>query len=325
MYTKKQLISSLKEGDRVEDIFVVKIKKAITPYQNGFRFQLILSDSSGKSIEYTYWGGNDEDEVKNVFDSIKEDYVVEVKGWFKVFGKKPQISTNPPDTINALKEGEYDISDFIKPAKRPIEEMVNELNEQINSIQNTDIKAILNEVFTENQDFLNKFKTHPGAIEIHHNWTGGLLQHTLEVAKICEVSRGLFPELDRDLVIAGALLHDIGKLHELGVTTRIKGTIKGQLKGHIPMGFKMLSDVMDRLKTEEMTRSKLLHIVLSHHGFNEFGSPKEPMFSEALAVYYADELSSKLTEITEFVKDSKEATENDFMYNRRHSRNILLR
>lgn len=325
MHAKKRLISEMKEGDRVEDIFVVKIKKAVTPYQNGFRFQLILSDSSGKSVEYTYWGGPDEDRVKALFDSIKEDDVVLVNGWFKVFGRKIQISTNPPDSISALKEGEYKASDFIKPAKRPLEEMVDELKGHISAIQDGNIKAVVEAVFLENQEFLNKFKTHPGAIEIHHNWVGGLLQHTLEVVKYCELSRAMFPDLDSDLLVAGAMLHDIGKIHEIEVTTRIRGTVKGQLKGHIPIGFKMVSDVMDRLKTEEQTRNRLLHILLSHHGSTEFGSPKEPMFSEAMAVYYADELSSKLAEIIEFTKEEKAATENNFGYNRRHGRNILLR
>ena len=135
----------------------------------------------------------------------------------------------------------------------------------------------------------------------------------------------MFPDLDRDVMIAGALLHDIGKMQEIEVTTRIKGTVKGQLKGHIPMGYRALANIMDELGTDERTANKLLHIVLSHHGSGEFGSPKEPMFSEAVAVYYADDMSSKLSSVTEFTKEEKKSTENDFMYHTRQRKNIYLR
>jgi len=325
MYSKKKPISELKDGERVEDIFVVKIKKSIRPYAKGFMFSLILSDASGRSVEYVYWGEKDESKVKDIHQAIKEDDVVLVNGYFRTFNDKPGISTNPPDSIKVLHKGEYDSGEFIKPAKRPAEEMVGELRGYISSIKNAQVRGILERVFIEDSKFLDTFKTHPGAIEIHHNWAGGLLQHTLEVARYCELSKGMFPGLDRDIMIAGALLHDIGKVHEIGVTTRIKGTLKGQLKGHIPMGFRMLANVMDELGTDEKIADKLLHIVLSHHGSNEFGSPKEPMFSEAIAVYYADEMSSKLSSFVEFVSEEKSRTEDDFMYSRAQKRNIYLR
>jgi len=325
MYPKRRPLASLKEGERVEDTFVVKIKKSIRPYAKGFMFALILSDASGKSVEYIYWGEKDEAGVREIHDAIKEDDVVLVKGYFRTYNDKPGISTNPPDSIQVLREGEYDPTEFIKPAKRPVDEMVKELNGYITSIQNPHVRKVLEKVFIQDARFLEAFKKHPGAIEIHHNWTGGLLQHTLEVARYCELSKDMFPGLDRDMMIAGALLHDIGKMHEIEVTTRIKGTVDGQLKGHIPMGFKMLSGIMEELGTDEKTANKLLHIILSHHGSNEFGSPKEPMFSEAVAVYYADEMSSKLAGIVEFISEEKDRTENDFMYHPRQRKNIYLR
>ncbi len=326
MYSKKKPINELKEGDRVEDIFVVKIKRVMLPYKNksGYYFSLVLSDSSGRSIECKYWGKESEDNTKMVYDSIKGDSVVFVQGRVENYGGKLQISANPPaDSIRTLSEGEYDPNDFIMPARRDIERMVKELNGYIESIQNTEIRSLLNKVFQGS--FLEKFKVHPGSIEIHHNWTGGLLQHTLEVVKYSDLSKNLFNDMDRDLLIAGAILHDIGKIEEIEVTTRIKGTRKGQLKGHIPIGFRMVSKIMDELKTSENVRDKLLHIILSHHGCMEQGSPKAPMLPEAVAVYYADELSSKLAEITDFIKGAKDATEDEFMYNRRQGRNILLK
>ena len=324
MHAKKKPICDLKEGERVEDIFVVKIKKGVKPYAKGYTFSLLLSDASGRTISYRYWGDENQEVVRGLYESVKADSVVLVQGRTERFQERLQISTNPPDTIRVLKEGEFQPGEFIGPARRDLEEMVTELKGYIDRVKNDEVRHLLERVFLDTE-FLERFRNHPGAIEIHHNWRGGLLEHTLEVMKYCELSRGLFPELDMDILIAGALLHDIGKLEEIETTTRIKGTLRGQLRGHIALGYGHVSRVMDELKTPEEIREKLLHIMLSHHGNMEFGSPKQPMFPEAVAVYLADELSSKLAEFTEFKKRSREETEDDFMYSRRHGRNILLR
>ncbi len=325
MYSKKQPVAGLKIGDRVEDIFVVKIKKGVSSYVNGFYFNLLLTDSSGRTVEYKYWGERDEARVKQIYDTINADSVVFLQGKVAGFKGKPEIHTNPPDSIKPLKEGEYNPDDFIKPAKRDMKEMENELFNYINSVKNSEIKKILEKIFIQDKDFLDKFKTHPGAIEIHHNWIGGLIQHSLEMVKFCELSKQIFPELDMDLMIAGVLLHDIGKVEEITVTSRIKGTRKGQLKGHTAISYRIVANVMDGLQTSEDTRDKILHIILSHQGQLEYGAPKEPMFSEAVAIHFADQMSSKLAEIIEFIKDSRSATEDEFMWSRRHRRNIFLR
>ncbi|MCX6695889.1 MAG: HD domain-containing protein [Candidatus Altiarchaeota archaeon] len=237
--------------------------------------------------------------------------------------EKLQISTNEPDTIVPVAAGEYDPADFIMPAKKDLDKMCEELMDYISKIGNPEVKALLESIFKDGV-VLEKFKKHPGAIEIHHNWTGGLLQHTLEVAEYSLLSKKLFPDLNTDLLIAGALLHDIGKLDEIEVKARIKGTKKGQLTGHIALGYNRVSGVMDRLGTSEELKDKLLHIILSHHGSNEYGSPKPPMIPEAFAIYYADEMSSKLSEITEYVKWARGSTDDEFMYHKRHGHNILL-
>ncbi len=325
MYRKKQPISGLKGNERIEDIFVVKIKKGIFPYVNGYYFHLLLSDAEGKNIDYKYWGEKDEARVRVLYESIQPDSVVLVQGRTAVYMGALQITTNHPDTIKVLKEGEYDPSDFVKKSKRDIGEMVQELKGLIASVQNPEIKGLLERIFIEDEAFLDRFKQHPAAIQIHHNWTGGLLEHSLQLARYCEASKSMFPELDRDLMVAGALLHDIGKLHEIQVTTRIKGTKEGQLVGHIPKGYSIISEIMKEVKMSDDLRTKILHIVLSHQGQMAFGSPKEPMMPEAVAVYLADELSSKLAEIIEFVKESRKETEDDFMYHNRHRRNIYLK
>jgi 3'-5' exoribonuclease len=202
--------------------------------------------------------------------------------------------------------------------------MYDELTRIIASIKNEQLKKLLSSIFEE-VSIKEKFKTHPGGIEIHHNWIGGLLQHTLEVAKYCELSVGAYPTMNRDLLVAGCLLHDIGKLEELEVTARIKGSRRGQMHGHIVLGSIFVANEMNKLGVDEEIKDKLLHIIISHHGTNELGSPKEPMLPEAVAVYYADEMSSKLAEIIEYIEDNKLGTEDEFKYNYRKDRNIFLR
>jgi 3'-5' exoribonuclease len=202
--------------------------------------------------------------------------------------------------------------------------MYSQLLAEISTVQEAQIKALLENVFND-KEIAEKFKNHPGAIEVHHNWVGGLLEHCLEVLEYCKTSHKNFPMLNRDLLVAGALLHDIGKLEEIEVTARIKGTKKGQLTGHLVLGTIFIANKCDEVKMDFETKDKMLHIMVSHHGTSEYGSPKEPMFPEALAVYYADDCSCKLAEMVEFILDSKGSTEDEFMYNKRHSKNILLK
>lgn len=313
----------MNDGDRIDDIFVVKIKKALSSYSKGYFFQLLLSDNSGKTLDYRYWGSNDEKKVRELYDSIKNDSVVRVQGKVSVYNNKLQLATNEPFTIEPLKEGEYGKSDFIKSPRKNLDEMYAEIEKAILEVKDENLRKMLENIFNE-PEIKAKFKEHPGAIEIHHNWIGGLLEHTVEVLRYALVSCDIFTNLDKDLVIAGALLHDIGKLEELSVTSRIKGSDKGQLIGHVVLSSIFVSNKMDEFDLDKNLKNKLLHIIISHHGKLEYGSPKEPMFPEAVAVYYADDMSSSIAGMLEFVKDAKDDTKDSFMYNRRSQKNIYL-
>lgn len=323
-FTKKKRISELKEGDVIDDVFFVKFKKGMNPYAKGFSFELMLSDNSGRNIDYKYWGNNDEAKVKSLYASIKADSIVHVQGKISVYKDKLQFATNEPLIIEVLKEGQYNASDFVKSAKKDIEILYSKLLESIGSVENPKLKGLLLDIF-KNPEKEKKFKSHPGAIEIHHDWVGGLLEHTLEVLEYCKLSLEHFPSLNKDLLIAGALLHDIGKLDEISVTSRIKGTNKGQLIGHLALSLAFISKKCDEVGLDEGMKDKLLHIIVSHHGKPEFGSPKEPMFPEAVVVYYSDEMSSKIAEMIEFVENAKLSTEDDFMFHKRTGKNILLK
>jgi 3'-5' exoribonuclease len=320
---KLKLINEYVEGENVKDIFVVKIKKGISDYSRGFYFALILTDSSGKSIDYRYWGGVDEEYVREIYNSIGDDSVVYIEGKFSFYNGKPQIVSNDKNEIRVLEEGHYKKEDFIKRSKKDLNILIKKIENYIYKIQNPEIRKLIESIF--NEDFKEKYKLHPGAISIHHNWIGGLIEHTLEILKYCEVTKEMFPDLNEDLMIAGALLHDIGKLEEMEMTTRIKGTNKGMFLGHLVIGANMVSKKMDELETSEGIRNKILHLIVSHHGSMENGSPKEPMFPEAIALYHADEMSTRIAEMLNFIDQNKDETEDDFMYDWKKGKNIFLR
>lgn len=323
---KKKLIGDYKEGEPVSDIFVVKIRKGISPASNGkYFFSLILTDASGKSIDYRYWGGPKEEKVKELYDSIKDDSVVKIFGKVSSYKDKLQITSDEPQSPVVLTPNEYDSSSFIKRTKKDVDQLYSQIEAHIDSIKDEKLKLLLNSLFKE--EIKDKFKRHPAAISVHHNWIGGLLEHTLEVVKYCKTSKEIFPELNEDLLIAGAILHDIGKLEEMEMTTRIKGTNIGMFSGHIVLGSILVSAKMKELGFDDSLRDKVLHMIVSHHGKVENGSVKEPMLPEALAIYYADEVSSKLSEILSFVENNKKDTEDDFMpkWEKNKVTNIFLR
>ena len=320
---KKVTISEIKEGDMVNDVFVVKIKKDFKQYSKGYSFTLVLTDSSGGSLDLKFWGDANESKVKELFNSIPSDSVVKVSGKASSYQGTLQLAINNSNEIQLLKPGEYDARDFVPTTKKDIEQMYKKLLEVINSVSDEKLKHLLLEVVEK--DFKEEIKIHPADIQYHHGWVGGLLEHILELIEICETACRINNSVNRDLLITGAILHDIGKIEELEVTTRIKATRKGQLVGHLPLGAFYVNNKLNAHGIDDLTKEKLIHMMLSHHGKLEYGSPKEPMFLEAVALYYADELSSKLAEMHKIIGDNKDTTEDDFTFVKRKGGNIFLR
>jgi 3'-5' exoribonuclease len=293
MLEKKVYVKDLVPNQNIEDIFVVKFRKPVRSYSNGYTFVLRLSDASGDTM-LKYWGGNDRTRVEQVYESVKQDDVILVKGTTASYKDRVEIHVNEGQGfIRVCKRGEYDEEAFIKRTKKDVEEMYRRLIGYIDTVQNPEYRRVLEAFFKEDKEFIEAFKDSPGAMYKHHNWLGGLLEHTLAVTNIALDVAKHHKELDRDLLIAGSLLHDIGKVRELEVRGTIRVSVEGQLLGHIVLGIEMLSEKLRKLQVSKQCYLKLMHMLVAHHGNNEYGSPKTPAFPEALVVYYADELDSK--------------------------------
>jgi 3'-5' exoribonuclease len=173
------------------------------------------------------------------------------------------------------------------------------------------------EHFFKNDDFVKKFKRAPAAMYMHHACIGGLLEHTWGILTICETMKVLHPSLDNDLLVAGAVLHDIGKVEEFEVTSNIKISEKGMLLSHVFIGAEMVSRAIAEIRNfPEVLKNKILHIIISHHGKLEYGALKTPEFPEAKAISLADEMDSQITQYIRIKKDAKKITEDFRTWNK---------
>lgn len=318
MIVKKTLIKNLKENEIVDDIFVVKFKKPVEQYKNGFKFELRLADSSGE-IMFKFWGPNNEPLVQGIYDSIKDDDVVYIQGRVNQWNERLEISSNNDYEIHVVKEEEYDAKEFIRKSEKSIPQMLEQLNHYIDSIQDEEIKKLAN-YFFKNESFVNKFKIWPAAMYIHHAWIGGLLEHTLNIIKTCDFIHKTHFKLNRDLMFIGALFHDIGKLKEFEISTTIKVTDEGMMIGHVMLGLDMVNKAMEELNVREELRLKIRHMILTHMG--EYGSTKTPSIPEALALYYADKMDGDLDHMQDLMKNA--STDDDYIYTK-HYGNIYLK
>ncbi len=315
----KQCVGDLKDGGRANSHFGVVKKKAPQSYARGYRFILNISDKTGE-IELVYWGGDNEDEVDQVYRSFDEGDVIEVtNGGVSSYNGKMQISINPPLGRVSRSHG-HDPKDFLKTSTRDIDGMKAELVSVIEGIVDADTRRLLTS-FVEDAEFFSRYAQAPAAKTHHHNYVGGLLEHVLDLVLLANGVVAVHPELDRGLLVAGCILHDIGKVVEYKIGATIGFTREGELLGHISIGYKMVADRMERLDTPEILRQKILHMILSHHGKQEWGSPVVPKFPEALALHHIDNISAKIKGILQEIENHN--PEDEWLWTKNDGRMFL--
>ena len=202
--------------------------------------------------------------------------------------------------IRRAEEGQYIEADYLPVSKKDIKKMYEELCGYIRSIKNPFLQQLLGSFFLEDAAFAKAFQFHSAAKTVHHGFVGGLLEHTLSVVKLCDYYAGYYPMLNRDLLLAAAMFHDIGKTKELSCFPENDYTDDGQLLGHIIIGTEMVGE---RIRTiagfPEKLSAELKHCILAHHGELEYGSPKKPALLEALALNFADNTDAKMETMIE--------------------------
>lgn len=297
-------INTMTDGMRVSDVYLCKAKQvALT--KNGKEYaNVVLQDKTGQ-IEAKIWDLGSP--AINDFNAL--DYV-QVDGSVVVFNGANQLNIH---RIRVALSDEYTEADYFPVSARPREEMIKELKDFVQSIKDDYIKALLKSFF-DNEKFLRLFMDHSAAKSVHHGFIGGLCEHTLSVARMCDQACKNYPYLKRDLLIAGALLHDVGKIRELSLFPMNDYTDEGQLLGHITIGAQMVSDVIAKIGGfPRTTRNELIHLILSHHGEYEFGSPKKPSLMEAFVLSFMDNMDAKLETIKELT-ESKAPINEDGWY-----------
>ena len=317
---KEQFIENLREGDVVNDFYAVKIKQAPRAYKRGTWFSLVVTDKTGE-IDVKYWGGDNKERVKRLYDSFKIGDIIQIRlGNVEIYEEKPQISINETTGgIRRCNPKEYDVSDFI-PAldKERINELMNIVKEEIKTIENKQLKDLLT-LFFDDKKFVKDYSHSPSAITHHHNYVGGNLEHTVGVIRLCKNICEMYPGINKDLVTTGAILHDIGKLKEYQATAAIDKTTEGNFIGHIVMGDRWIKEKIAELKEKGKDfdldlENKLCHIILSHHGRYEYGSPRMPKTIEACVVHQADLMDSQVKNYIQNIEEGRKKSDDEWAF-----------
>jgi 3'-5' exoribonuclease len=315
---KEQYIENLKEGDIVNDLFAVKIKNPPRPYKRGTWFNLIVNDKTGE-INVKFWGGENKERVKRLYDSFKTGDVIQVRqGNVEIYADNPQVSVSEKaGGIRRCSPDEYNIDEFLPSLEKDnIKELMIKIKNHIKTVKNKNLKTLLDSFFNDD-DFVEKFSTSPSAITHHHNYVGGNLEHTLGVVRLCNNLCEMYKGIDRDLVITGAILHDIGKLKEYDASATIDKTDEGNFIGHIVMGDRWIREKIDEIRKKDNSfdkdlENKICHIILSHHGKYEFGSPLMPKTIEAMLVHSADLMDSQVKNFIQNIQTGRENSDDDW-------------
>ncbi len=273
------------ENKIITSTFVV-VAKQIKPKKTGEPYlALTLGDRSGQ-IEAKMW-----DNVEEVLDAFEQDDFLKIKGLINKYKLRFQLTVHK---LRKLGDSEIDFSDYLPKTTKDIDELWLTLATFIDSFQNPHLKALV-KAFMADPQIAAAYRNAPAAKTLHHAYIGGLLDHVVSLFRSCDLVCRNYPQINRDLLLTGAFLHDIGKIHELTYNRSFTYTTKGQLLGHMIIELEMLQAKLAQLPGfPEELKTLLEHLIISHHGQYDFGSPKLPMFPEALMLHYMDDLDSKM-------------------------------
>lgn len=309
------MIKDYKVGDTINNLTVYCVKKVAGTSSKGDNyFSLTLQDASGQ-LDAKVW------DITTV-DAFEAKDFINVTGTVQSFKDAPQLNITSayrtdPATVK--------IEDFCPQAPRSVDEMWTEFMEIVNSVKNEHLSKLL-KAFFGNEKIVKRFKENSAAKVVHHAYVGGLLDHSLSVAKICVTLADNYPALNRDLLITVAVLHDIGKIKEIAAFPENDYTDEGNLLGHIYMGAEMVDIQVRKIEGFPKTlANEIKHCILAHHGGLEYGSPKVPALIEATALSFADDTDAKLRRFSDLLADNDGTwtEKSDFFLGSKYRRTIV--
>jgi len=288
-----KFINQIEPGQTIDDIYIVKDPILRSTTRGDLYIAMFLTDRSGQ-LNGRMWQA-----TEATYKSLPKPGFVHIKGRSELYQNNLQIVIN---NVAVIDPGKVNIDDFLPRTKKDIKQMLEEVKETVGRIENPQLKALVGE-FLADTELMEKFCNAPAAMKMHHDYIGGLLEHTHNMLQVAVAIMPLYPEVQPDLVLAGIFLHDIGKTDELAYDMAFSYTDSGQLIGHISKSLLMINQKADSLKSggtqiDQAVLDALGHIILSHHGAYEFGSPKLPATAEAFVVCYIDNLDAKISQVT---------------------------
>jgi 3'-5' exoribonuclease len=270
----------------------IKSKKSGEPY-----LDLTLMDRTG-TIQAKMW-----DNVEECAYTFEQDDIVKIKGLINKYNQRWQLTIHK---IRKMEEAAIDFSDYLPKTSKDIDELWKTLGEFVASIGDTYMRNLL-ELFMADPEIARAYRNAPAAKTMHHACIGGLLDHVVSLFRSCDLVARNYEFINRDLLLTGAFLHDIGKIHELSYARSFGYTTEGQLLGHLIIELEMLHAKLAQIPGFPPQLKILVeHLIISHHGQYDFGSPKLPMFPEALMLHYMDDLDSKMEAMrAQFERDAE--------------------
>ena len=309
----RRFIAELKPGERIdEEVFLIRSKDLRTTTQGGLYIHAVLVDRTGHLVA-RMWQATEE-----MYADMPEGGFLRLKGRAENYKGNLQFII---DAMRPAEAGTFDIADFLPTTKHDIDEMFKRLTTILGGIKHADLSALVNE-FLGDEALMARFRKAPAAAVMHHAYIGGLLEHTLSLLELAGVVIPRYPKLSLDLVLAGLFLHDIGKSAELSYETSIGYTDRGQLTGHIVQATIWIEQKAEQIaaRTGKPFPERVLwmvqHIILSHHGRYEFGSPKLPAIPEAIAIHHLDNLDAKVNQFLAEIENDRDPASHWTNYNR---------
>ena len=288
-----KFISEIEPGEAIDDIYMVKDPILRSTTRGDLYIAMFLSDRTGQ-LNGRMWQA-----TEAVYKALPQPGFVHVQGRSELYQNNLQIVVNNVSVIDASK---VSLEDFLARTEKDTQQMFDEVTKIVGRIKNKQLRALVGE-FLADTELMEKFCNAPGGVKLHHDYLGGLLEHTHSMLRVAVAVLPLYPQVQADLVLAGIFLHDMGKTEELSYDMAFAYTDSGQLIGHIAQTLVMVNRKADSLaakggQIDKSILDALGHIIVSHHGEYEFGSPKLPATPEAFMVYYIDDLDAKLNQVT---------------------------